>query len=490
MIGSIKLNRLSLNGWLLTSLVVGALILPTLFMDGMFLDATLYSTVAHNLSQGIGTFWFPKFDTKIADLDTFHEQPPFGIWLISLSFKLFGDTIFAERFFVLIILFINSFLIHKIWILISGNIPSLKHLSWVPLIYWGIIPLTFWSFSNNMLENIVSMFTLLAVYSFLKSYTNNHFLFWTLIASVSILAGFMTKGFPALFPIFVPLLYFVIFRNTISFSFKKIVYQYIFILILIILLSILIYQHPDARKSMNHYLIDRAFFRITQQPTTDSHFYIIYRLLLELLSPLILSVLIIFLSYKKFQTPLLSNLKKHQQYSIFFFIIGLSGSLPLMLTMVQKGFYMVTSFPFFAITFGIVSSQFIIPIWSYINTAFSNKSITRTLVILNFLLLIITISLAGTPKRDKELLEDVRKLSKILPPHEIITIENYRFETKWTFICYLGRIGQISVEGLNYNRTYYIKFKSDTSTLYENFKKLPHHFNLIELYKNKNIKEK
>ncbi len=487
MIGSIKLNRLSLNGWLLSSLVVGALILPTLFMDGMFLDATLYTTVARNLREGIGTFWFPKFDTKIAGLDTFHEQPPFGIWLISLSFKLFGDTIFAERFFVLIVLLINIFLIHKIWLLIFDNISYLKHLSWLSVIYWGSIPLTFWSFSNNMLENIVSMFTLLAVYSFLKSYTNKLFLFWTLIACVSIIAGFMTKGFPALFPIGVPLIYFFVFRNTKNISLKKIIYQYIFIFVSLLIFSIVIYLYPEAKESMNHYLIDRAFFRITQQPTSDSHFYITYRLLLELLPPLILTVLIIFLSYKKFQTSILSNLKKHQQYSIFFFIIGLSGSLPLMLTMVQKGFYMVPSFPFFAITFGIVSSQFIIPIWSYINTTFSNKSITRTLIILNFLLLIITISLAGTPKRDKELLEDIKKVAKIIPLHDTITIENRYFQTEWSFICYLGRIGQISVEGLNCHRKHYIKFKSDTSISCQNFEKLPYHFNLIELYKN--IKE-
>jgi hypothetical protein len=83
-----KNNANNLPFWLITIGVIVLCTLPALVKDGMFMDAMLYTSVAHNLSQGIGTFWFPQFSyDNMAGLTSFHEQPPLGFGIQACFFK-------------------------------------------------------------------------------------------------------------------------------------------------------------------------------------------------------------------------------------------------------------------------------------------------------------------------------------------------------------------------------------------------------------------
>jgi hypothetical protein len=54
-------SKKQLPFWLITIAILIGLPGYTLIQDGMFMDAMLYTSVAHNEAQGIGTFWFPQF---------------------------------------------------------------------------------------------------------------------------------------------------------------------------------------------------------------------------------------------------------------------------------------------------------------------------------------------------------------------------------------------------------------------------------------------
>ena len=77
------MNYKHLPFWIATLALFIGLIVSVLIQDGMFMDGMLYTNVAKNLGNGIGTFWNPiSSETWMADgRATFHEHPPlvFGI---------------------------------------------------------------------------------------------------------------------------------------------------------------------------------------------------------------------------------------------------------------------------------------------------------------------------------------------------------------------------------------------------------------------------
>src|SRR5580698_1195935 len=136
----------------------------------MFMDGMLYISVAHNLSEGIGTFWFPQFSYfNMAGLNSFHEQPPLCFGIESLFFKLFGNSIYVERLYTFTTLCITVALIYFFWKEIFKNNYFIRKLSWIPVLLWITIPVCYWSYCNNMCENTMGIFTLLAVFLLYKN---------------------------------------------------------------------------------------------------------------------------------------------------------------------------------------------------------------------------------------------------------------------------------------------------------------------------------
>ena len=158
-------------------IIVFALLLgvsaPALFSDGMFMDGLIYATVAKNLANGIGTFWYLQFSETL--FPAFHEHPPLAIAMQSVLFRIFGDSIYIERFYSLFTFIITGFIIFFIWKQVSGKKNT--SLAWLPLFFWISIPLTTWSCANNMLENTLMIFTSLSILFALKSLDNRQYLY-------------------------------------------------------------------------------------------------------------------------------------------------------------------------------------------------------------------------------------------------------------------------------------------------------------------------
>ena len=188
--------------WLLAFSILIVLTLPKLIQDGMFMDAMLYTSVSHNLSLGIGTFWFPQFSVhNLAGLSSFHEQPPLIFGFQAIFFKILGDSLYVERFYTFLTLCITAFIIQLLWKEIYKNDQKLKRLGWLPIILWITIPVCFWSYSNNMHENSMGIFTLSAVLFIFKSFdTDKAHLKLYLRAGFFIFLATLSKGLPGFFP--------------------------------------------------------------------------------------------------------------------------------------------------------------------------------------------------------------------------------------------------------------------------------------------------
>ena len=125
-----------------------------LWSEGMFMDGLYYATIANNLANNIGSFWFLHFTNT--EFPVFHEHPPLAIGIQSLFFSLFGDSIYIERAYSFSTYIITGILIHYIWKEVMGS--KYAQYSWIPLFLWVIMPLNARGCSSNLLENTMNIF--------------------------------------------------------------------------------------------------------------------------------------------------------------------------------------------------------------------------------------------------------------------------------------------------------------------------------------------
>lgn len=388
--------------------VLCALILPTLLKDGMFMDGLLYADISKNLSEGIGTFWQPHFSKTLYPY--FDQQPPLGFWIQSIFFNLLGESIYVERFYSFLTCLLSAFLISHLWKIIFKNEKEVKQISWFPILLWIIIPLCFWSYSNNVLENTMVIFDLLAII-FVVKFFNSEKMIFIFIAGIYIFLASLTKGFQGMFPLASIFFGWFVYRNI---SFGKMILSSLALIAVPVLIYFLLFQNAEAHESLMTYFNHRILYSIQTQSTVDLRFYIVFRLLGELAAPVGLSVIIFFLSPRGDKTQFVSDENKKHFY--FFSLIGISASLPLMITLEQRGFYLATSFPFFAISIAVLNSP-------SVSTWVKKKSFQIfkwSSIILLCAVLVFASFQIGKVGRDKEIINDIHLIGKIIPKGAVL----------------------------------------------------------------------
>ncbi|MBU0766098.1 MAG: glycosyltransferase family 39 protein, partial [Bacteroidetes bacterium] len=260
------------------------------------MDGLMYACVSKNLANGIGTFWFPKFsELGFAGNTTFHEHPPLVFGIQAMFFKILGNSIYVERLYSFMTACITAYLITRLWKLLTNDEQKVQELIWLPVLFWIIIPVSFWSYQNNVQENTMGIFTLLAVYYSLKGlYSTQGSFFYLLFSGFFIFLASFSKGVPGLFPIAVIGLYWLISRN-IPFS-KMLLYTAILIFTPVVIYLLLLIN-SEAFESLSIYVTKRLLGRIESAPTVDYRFYIVQRLFMELL-PVLAITFIMLIIYK------------------------------------------------------------------------------------------------------------------------------------------------------------------------------------------------
>ncbi len=429
--------------WLITFSIIMVLTLSVLIQDGMFMDAMLYTSVAHNLSHGIGTFWLPEFSRyNVGGLPSFYEQPPLVFGIQALFFKLLGDSMYVERFYTFLTLLVAAILIVILWKSIFSDNKDYRKIAWLPLFLWIIVPVGFWSYQHNMHENTMTIFILLSILFAYKAFTRQkHSFLFMILSGIMVFAATLSKGFPGFSPIVAPFLYWL---TTRKFSFKKALLYSVIITVTSLIIYGILFLFPESKKGLSMYLVERFWHRINQQPTVDNRFWILWRLFTELL-PSILFVLLFMLIAKIKKIPFqIPGLFKE---GLFFILLGLSGSAPLMLTLVQKGFYFVPSLPFFGIGLAIL----IVPVISTFTMDINIHSKKfKLFTVLSIILFISSIGYVMAQKnntsRDKILLHDVYLIGKEVPAHTLVSIPFEMWEDEWSLQCYLMRYYYISLD--------------------------------------------
>lgn len=466
--------------WLFAITVAIGLTIPVLIQEGMFMDGMLYTCVARNLGHGIGTFWFPQFsELNVGGLPSFHEQPPLVFGIQAVFFYLFGNSIYIERGYTILMLLIHIYLIGMLWKEINVDNKKQSPLAWFAVILWISIALVFWTFRHNMQENTMGVFTLLSVLFSIRGLKRPSRKLWFFaLSGLFIGLAILSKGFPGLFPVGVPFLYWLVYRKP---GFGRMFFSsFILIAISVALVGVLL-LFPDARQSLSYYFFDRFMHRLDFMPTIDNRFYIIQRLLMELIaSGVIVVLLAVVLKFQKVSLITKSNGK----LALLFLLIGFSGSVPLCFTMVQKGFYMTPALPFFAIALAFLVAHGLQEAINRISEKGIGFQIFKYFTIILFVsVLAFSVYRIDSYSRHKDMIEDVKHFSTVVPKNATVTIPDELWdEYDFIFQGYMMRYAYISISPYK-QYDYYIREKESRSTIPEEYIKVDLPTQEYDLYK-------
>lgn len=407
------------------------LIVPALIQDGMFMDGILYTVASKNLAHGIGTWWTPQISAT--ENIPFHEQPPMMFWLLSFFFRVFGDSIYTERIYALFTAVVAAWLITKIWKLLFDG--DEKKVYWLPLLFWIIPPVCFWTYANNMEECTMNLFILSATWFVINGLKNENIFLNFIIGGVLIFLSSLCKGVQSMFVLVIPFLHWLFYRKH---SFVKMMWNCILLVGTVLLCYFIILQNDTIEASIRANFEARIVdtFNDPNAPTTGNRFYLMYRLLNELLGPAIICILMLLVfKIKKMKVLPLAQ----QKTGWLFLLIGICGSLPLMITLEQRRFYLVPSLAFFAIALASVIAPGVSRLVEQIDIKgkFYRRFSTIAFV---FLFTAITVSALsiGKTKRDKDMLHDVYAIGKVIPQRSVIGIPD-NLSGDYVLILYFAR---------------------------------------------------
>ena len=459
--------------YLLTIALFFSIVSPNLFSDGMFMDGLMYAAISKNLAHGVGSFWNLYFSNTL--YAHFHEHPPLAFGLQSLFFRFLGDGYLVERIYSLSTYLLTGFIIVRIWKKIATK--EVNSLAWLPLLLWISVPLVTWGASNNMLENSMMVFITLSVLFTIKSYESNRFIN-IVVAGIMIFFAVLTKGPVGLFPLAMPFWIFVFKREI---SFKRFIIDTSALLLSIAGSFLLIFiLFPESVQSLSSYFNRQIVESLSLAHTVGSRFYIIKRFLMEMIPMVTIAILVLLLS-KKY-----SGIVNKPVWAAIFFLFGLSGVIPIMISMKQGGFYILPATPFFSIAIALAIAHRVkyllrrLDVGGIRFTVF--KYISFVLLLLSLSINILQVNRIG---RDVNKLEDVYSLIDVLPGDAIISMEPAMYED-WSLAGYFARYSDISLDGHTpFNHEYLLVRKGYKSDFLSGYDKDTLNLHLFSLYNKK-----
>ncbi|MFA6126546.1 MAG: glycosyltransferase family 39 protein [Bacteroidales bacterium] len=439
--------------------VIALFILMTgyrLFAEGMFVDGVTYAAISRNLARGLGSFWEPHLSATL--YPQFHEHPPLAFGLEGLVFRIFGDHWLVERFYSLISILLTGYLMVLIWKELTGE----KKSGWMPLFLWVLFPLVSWAASSNLLDNTLCVFTTMSIWLIIKSSAQNR-PYYLIIAGSALFAGLLTKGPFALFPWVLP---FVWELTRPGFRLGKALLKTLILIIATLapLILLLVVSNP-ARSSLHAYWVNQVVGSIENVQTVSSRFYILGILALQLALPLLASGVAIWIFRKKTDRtnsvrsepisdrrepiseaiagPIILN---HLKSSAGLFLLGLCGVLPIMISMKQSSFYILSALPVFALSMALAIRTLINDPVSQIPGSGKAAGIFRWATILLLAASLVLAPVLGHQnKRDSLELAMIHEFSKVIPRGSTIRINRSLF-TEWSLHSYFVRLYGISLD--------------------------------------------
>jgi len=336
---------------------MAAALAPRLVRRGLFLDGLTYATIARNLAEGRGRFWEPFYTATL--YPAFHEHPPFAFWLQSLWFRALGDRWWVERVYCAAAAAAIAALTAWTWRLVvpkdsgegeetsppsKAKQPNADRCDWLPVLLWILVPVVSWTIVGNLLETTVSVFTSLAVASIVAggtAATTGRSMAAGALSGLAVVGAVLSKGPVGLFPLAAPLfltLLPTVRRRLASASAA----QWVALLAVATALAV----NPPARGSIDQYVRHQLVASLAGQREVSGHsFTMLVALIPGVWLPMLIAAAVISIAARSKAYPTGND----RRIALAFTLIGLSGSLPMLVSPKQSGYYLMPAVPFLAI---------------------------------------------------------------------------------------------------------------------------------------------
>jgi hypothetical protein len=412
-------TRLFINVlWLALGIVFCLHVLLRLVQQSMLGDGALYAAIARNLAAGEGSWWRLHFSNTL--FSYFAEHPPLLIWLEAVGFMLFGDHLAVEKTVSLLAAVTNGIILLAIWRQLSRESPATRGLGVGALLLCLVSGKIGSAFANGLIENLLMVFTSLAVLLILVAYRPANAggpLRTALIvaAGLAIILALMSKGPVALFPLAVPAIHWAVFRTP---SLLRVVLDTAILagLVLGFIGTLLLIDAPH--QYLIRYVSEQLFSSLSG---ARGDYGGGWKALLSLVSMMIYSLsiasIVLLISFVIGRTrPAAERPAGNLARSgIFLIIVGISASLPLFVSPRISTFYFNPSLEYFATALACICAPAVLTIVGRV----SARALRRTQLVLAVGLaasLLLVAAKVGSPGRDRDLLADVAKVAAYICP--------------------------------------------------------------------------
>jgi len=373
-----------------------ALVSGSLTTTGMFMDGLIYSNVAANMADGIGTFWHPTY-TATHHPD-FYQHPPLALGLLALFYKVLGTHIWVTKLYMVLTMLLCAWLTVKLWVRLGGR----REDGWMPLLLWTLMP-TVTHFANHcLLENTMVLFVLGAILLLLRTKRNA---LNGMLAGLLLVAAFLTKGFTGLFPLVLPLLLWLFDRKNLSFK-AMLVQSVCIVMGLLLPLVVIALAVPEARDYFSNYMLHQVMAGWSQGEVHRWQILVYFLRSTAIAIGLVLLVAIV--NKEVGQKP------SREQWAMWALVA--CAVLPMMVSTRQREFYLLTAMPMVAVLLALLIEE---PVARWLKPS---KVLAYVALALLLGAVVLNIVRFGSEGRDVQLQRDLEVIAPQLERGEIVTV--------------------------------------------------------------------
>ena len=263
---------------------------------------------------------------------------------------------------------------------------------------------------------------------------------------------FLTKGFTGCYVLIFPMLVGVFWKRELIL--RTFVDSLISVGVIAVLVMLIWFGWEGASSNIMDYLVMQVAGSVENVATVSFRGQIFLDFLNGLILPGVIVIAIVLWARKK----KLSVIDQSQfKASTVLILLCLAGVIPIMISMKQRSFYILTVYPFAVLALAAMFKS-IIPLLDDLLTKYVfKKTVLYFAIPLSILAAGVSATYAG---RDKEAVSDVYTLVRMFEPGEIVCVSP-PLNSDWGVIAYLSRYGKISVKLEDENCVDLLRMKSD-----------------------------
>ncbi|HEY9176261.1 MAG TPA: glycosyltransferase family 39 protein [Flavipsychrobacter sp.] len=430
-------------------IVTCTLILDRLVPEGIFLDGVTYAAISRNLAIGKGSFWHLYYRGDWG----FYEHPPLMFGLQAIFFKVLGDHYLTEKIYSFVIWVLTAIAMRSLWKrALAAHYEEYSYA--LPLLLWCLAPTITWGYTNNILDCTMALFDIAAVLFIYRAIVSGSR--WQLIVgAVCIFAALLTKGPVGMFPLAVPGLYWLAYKWGAWKELGRAVVQTLVLVELVVVGVFLLFQFPESRSGIEQYLHQQLMAALGGEREITGgglgRWTLIYELLMQMLVPIALGVIVVVLA-KVFKAKRPEY--KLKNTALFFLLVGIAASLPMMLSVKQRTFYLVPSLPYYIMALCVVLYPFYIALTNRLGVGEKRlKYFKMSAAVISLGLCVYLGSKVGQPGRDHEMIANMKYIGAHMPKGEKIGICS-EMDKDYSFLAYIQRYNRMEVNPVFYAANY------------------------------------